>query len=131
MESKVTSNKNIQDSNSTMTLHPSYRPHYRNDDLKYFIRDFVEEQKRLLEIEKQEEEMQTLNNISLFYAKELEKMGVCLRKLDLIETHFESYGKYLTHFQKRTTKDMANKLGRYKFGNGDTVGLFEYSEKVQ
>ncbi len=57
-------------------------------------------------------------------------MGVCIRKLDLIETVFESYGKYLTEFQKRT-KDISNKIGRYKFSSGDTVGLFEYSEKVQ
>ncbi len=50
-------------------LHPSYRPHYRCDDLKYFIRDFVEQQKVWLEIERQEEETQSLNNISMFNAK--------------------------------------------------------------
>lgn len=25
---------------------------------------------------------------------------------------------------------MINKMGRYKFSNGDTVGLFEYNEKI-
>ena len=58
-------------------------------------------------------------------------MGLCVRKLDLIETIYESYGKYSTHFQKRTSKDMASKLIRYKISSGDTVGLFEYSEKIQ
>ncbi len=64
-------NENQIKINSDLNLHPSYRPHYRGDDLKYFIRDFVEEQKRLLELEKQEEETQSLNNISMYNAKVL------------------------------------------------------------
>jgi hypothetical protein len=62
-------NENQININSILNLHPSYRPHYRSDDLKYFIRDFVEEQKHLLEIERQEEETQSLNNISMYNAK--------------------------------------------------------------
>ncbi len=58
-------------------------------------------------------------------------MGLCVRKLDLVETVFESYGKYSTLFQKRVSKEQANKLIRYKISAGDTVGLFEYSEKIQ
>jgi hypothetical protein len=64
---------------------------------------------------------------------------VCIRKLELVETVLESYGKYVINFQKRTLsnilfnyiEDMNNKIARYKFGNGDIVGLFEYSDKVQ
>jgi hypothetical protein len=58
-------------------------------------------------------------------------MGLCVRKLDLVETIYESYGKYSTLFQKRASKDQTNKLIRYKISSGDTVGLFEYSEKIQ
>jgi hypothetical protein len=113
----------------------------RGGDLTATIKDFVEKQKIYLEKEKQEEEKQTLDNIFNYSARDLEKLGVCIRKLDIIETTFESYGKYLTHFQKRTTtsnnfiiyylEDIANKFTRYKFDTGDVVGLFEFSEKVQ
>jgi hypothetical protein len=77
----------------------------RNDkyDLKSTVKDFVEKQKSYLNLEKEEEERQTLDNIFNYSSRELEKRGVCIRKLDLIETVYESYGKYLTHFQKRTT----------------------------
>ena len=58
-------------------------------------------------------------------------MGLCVRKLDLLETVYESYDKYSTLFNKRTSKEKESKLIRYKITSGDTVGLFEYSERVQ
>jgi hypothetical protein len=33
----------------------------------------------------------------------MEKNGVCIRKLELIETIYESFGKYVSYFQKRHT----------------------------
>lgn len=72
-------------------------------DLKYRLKQFVENQLALLQKEKEEEEKQTIENIFNKSARQLEKLGVCIRKLDLIETVLESYGKYVSTFHKRVT----------------------------
>jgi hypothetical protein len=79
------------------------------NDLKTIVKDFVSSQAKYLDLEREEEERQTLDNIFNFSSRELEKKGVCIRKLDLLETVYESYGKYLTSFQKRTTSIKINK----------------------
>ena len=81
-------------------------------DLKYLLKEFSDLQKQSLKLEKEEEEKQSLDRIFYYSAKvinflklkELEKKGVAIRKLDLIETVYESFGKYVTNFQKRASK---------------------------
>ena len=65
-----------------------------------------------------------------YSAKQLESLGLCIRKLDLVETIYSSYGKYLWEFQKRTNSDFENKISKYKFHSGDVVGLFQYGDKI-
>ena len=100
------------------------------DDLKSIISSFVKEQLENLEMERKEEEETSISRISNYSAKQLESLGVCIRKLDLIETVYSSYGKYLCQFQKRTNSDFENKISKYKFDSGDVVGLFQYGDKI-
>ena len=100
------------------------------DDLKTIISSFVKEQLENLEIERKEEEATSISRISNYSAKQLETLGVCIRKLDLVETVYSSYGKYLCQFQKRTNSDFENKINKYKFDSGDVVGLFQYGDKI-
>ena len=100
------------------------------DDLKSIISSFVKEQLENLEMERKEEESASISRISNYSAKQLESLGVCIRKLDLVETVYSSYGKYLCQFQKRTNSDFENKISKYKFDSGDVVGLFQYGDKI-
>ena len=100
------------------------------DDLKSIISSFVKEQLENLEMEREEEESASISRISNYSAKKLESLGVCIRKLDLVETVYSSYGKYLCQFQKRTNSDFENKISKYKFDSGDVVGLFQYGDKI-
>jgi predicted DNA helicase len=100
------------------------------DDLKSIISFFVKEQLENLEMERKEEESASISRISNYSAKQLESLGVCIRKLDLVETVYSSYGKYLCQFQKRTNSDFENKISKYKFDSGDVVGLFQYGDKI-
>ena len=100
------------------------------DDLKSIISSFVKEQLENLEMEREEEESTSISRISNYSAKKLESLGVCIRKLDLVETVYSSYGKYLCQFQKRTNSDFENKISKYKFDSGDVVGLFQYGDKI-
>ena len=100
------------------------------DDLKTIISSFVKEQLDNLEMERKEEEATSISRISNYSAKQLETLGVCIRKLDLVETVYSSYGKYLCQFQKRTNSDFENKINKYKFDSGDVVGLFQYGDKI-
>ena len=100
------------------------------DDLKSIISSFVKEQLENLEMERKEEEETSISRISNYSAKQLESLGVCIRKLDLVETVYSSYGKYLCQFQKRTNSDFENKISKYKFDSGDVVGLFQYGDKI-
>ena len=100
------------------------------DDLKSIISSFVKEQLENLEMEREEEESTSISRISNYSAKKLESLGVCIRKLDLVETVYSSYGKYLCQFQKRTNLDFENKISKYKFDSGDVVGLFQYGDKI-
>ena len=100
------------------------------DDLKSIITSFVKEQLENLEMERKEEEETSISRISNYSAKQLESLGVCIRKLDLVETVYSSYGKYLCQFQKRTNSDFENKISKYKFDSGDVVGLFQYGDKI-
>ena len=100
------------------------------DDLKSIISSFVKEQLENLEMERKEEEETSISRISNYSAKQLESLGVCIRKLDLVETIYSSYGKYLCEFQKRTNSDFENKISKYKFDSGDVVGLFQYGDKI-
>ena len=100
------------------------------DDLKSIITSFVKEQLENLEMERKEEESASISRISNYSAKQLESLGVCIRKLDLVETVYSSYGKYLCQFQKRTNSDFENKISKYKFDSGDVVGLFQYGDKI-
>ena len=100
------------------------------DDLKSIISSFVKEQLENLEMERKEEEETSISRISNYSAKQLESLGVCIRKLDLVETIYSSYGKYLCQFQKRTNSDFENKISKYKFDSGDVVGLFQYGDKI-
>ena len=100
------------------------------DDLKSIISSFVKEQLENLEMEREEEEATSISRISNYSAKQLESLGVCIRKLDLVETVYSSYGKYLCQFQKRTNSDFENKISKYKFDSGDVVGLFQYGDKI-
>ena len=100
------------------------------DDLKSIISSFVKEQLENLEMERKEEESASISRISNYSAKQLESLGVCIRKLDLVETVYSSYGKYLCQFQKRTNSDFENKISKYKFDSGDVVGLFQYGDKL-
>ena len=100
------------------------------DDLKAIISSFVKEQLDNLEMERKEEEATSISRISNYSAKQLETLGVCIRKLDLVETVYSSYGKYLCQFQKRTNSDFENKINKYKFDSGDVVGLFQYGDKI-
>ena len=100
------------------------------DDLKSIISSFVKEQLENLEMERKEEEETSISRISNYSAKQLESLGVCIRKLDLVETIYSSYGKYLCQFQKRTNSDFENKINKYKFDSGDVVGLFQYGDKI-
>ena len=99
-------------------------------DLKSMITDFVKDQKYFLEKEREEEENDTVNRITTYSAKQLEKLGVCIRKLNLVNTEYASYGKYLIEFEKRCKSPFENKITKYKFDSGDVVGLFQYSEKI-
>ena len=81
-------------------------------------------------MERKEEESASISRISNYSAKQLESLGVCIRKLDLVETVYSSYGKYLCQFQKRTNSDFENKISKYKFDSGDVVGLFQYGDKI-
>ena len=65
------------------------------DDLKSIITNFVKEQLENLELEREEEENTSISRISNYSAKQLESLGLCIRKLDLVETVYSSYGKYL------------------------------------
>lgn len=96
----------------------------RRQDLPNIIKDFAERQKELLLKERVEEEKMNIENISNWKAKDLEQMGICMRKLEVVETSFESYGKYLIQFKRRTD---TNKID-YKFGCGDIVGIFTYQD---
>ena len=100
------------------------------DDLKSVITTFVKEQLENLELERKEEESASISRISNYSAKQLESLGLCIRKLDLVETIYSSYGKYLCEFQKRTNSDFENKISKYKFDSGDVVGLFQYGDKI-
>ena len=100
------------------------------DDLKSVITTFVKEQIENLELERKEEESASISRISNYSAKQLESLGLCIRKLDLVETIYSSYGKYLCEFQKRTNSDFENKISKYKFDSGDVVGLFQYGDKI-
>ena len=100
------------------------------NDLKSIISSFVKEQLENLEMERKEEEETSISRISNYSAKQLESLGVCIRKLDLVETVYSSYGKYLCQFQKRTNSDFENKISKYKFDSGDVVGLFQYGDKI-
>ena len=100
------------------------------NDLKSIITSFVQEQFENLEMERKEEEAASISRISNYSAKQLESLGVCIRKLDLVETVYSSYGKYLCQFQKRTNSDFENKISKYKFDSGDVVGLFQYGDKI-
>ena len=99
-------------------------------DLKSQLSTFIKEQKYYLELERQEEENESINKIANYSAKQLEKIGICIRKLEIVEIVYSSYGKYLTEFQKRTKCDFTTKITKYKFDNGDVVGLFQYSDKI-
>ena len=99
-------------------------------DLKSLITDFVKDQIYNLELEKKEEENELLNRISNYSAKQLEQLGVCIRKLKIEEITYSSYGKYLTEFKKKSENDFSNKISKYKFDNGDVVGLFSYGNKI-
>lgn len=103
----------------------------KKTDLKVEISEFVEEQLDYLEIERQEEEEKTCQKLTTYSAKELENIGVCIRKLNIVEITLESYGKYLTEFEKRTHGDMEKKINKYKFEPGDVVGLYTYSNQLQ
>ena len=98
-------------------------------DLKSMIADFVKDQLYNLDLEKKEEENEILNRISNYSAKQLESLGVCIRKLKIENITLSSYGKYLIEFIK-TTENFQNKISKYKFDNGDVVGLFSYSDKI-
>ena len=100
------------------------------DDLKSIITTFVKEQYENLELERKEEENASISRISNYSAKQLESLGLCIRKLDLVEITYSSYGKYLCEFQKRTNSDFENKISKYKFDSGDVVGIFQFSEKI-
>lgn len=100
-------------------------------DLKVEINEFLKEQLEYLEIERKEEEETTLQKLTNCSAKELEKLGVCIRKLNIVEITLESYGKYQTEFEKRTQGDMERKINKYKFEPGDVVGLYSYSNNLQ
>jgi hypothetical protein len=100
------------------------------EDLKSIITTFVKEQLENLELERKEEESMSISRISNYSAKQLESLGLCMRKLDLVEIVYSSYGKYLCEFQKRTNSDFENKISKYKFDSGDVVGLFQYGEKI-
>lgn len=100
------------------------------DDLKSIITSFVKDQLYYLELERKEEENMSISRISNYSAKQLESLGLCIRKLDLIETIYSSYGKYLSEFQKRTNSDFENKINKYKFDSGDVVGIFQYGDKI-
>ena len=100
------------------------------EDLKSVISTFVKEQLENLELERKEEESASISRISNYSAKQLESLGLCIRKLDLVETVYSSYGKYLCEFQKRTNSDFENKINKYKFDSGDVVGLFQYGDKI-
>ena len=69
-------------------------------DLKTMISDFVKDQLYNLDLEKKEEENEILSRISNYSAKQLEQLGVCIRKLKIEEITYSSYGKYLTEFKK-------------------------------
>ena len=99
-------------------------------DLKSLKTDFVKYQIYNLELEKKEEENKLLNRISNYSAKQLEQLGVCIRKLKIEEITYSSYGKYLTEFKKKSENDFSNKISKYKFDNGDVVGLFSYGNKI-
>ena len=99
-------------------------------DLKSLITDFVKDQIYNLELEKKEEENELLNRISNYSAKQLEQLGVCIRKLKIEEITYSSYGKYLTEFKKKSENDFSNKISKYKFDDGDVVGLFSYGNKI-
>ena len=98
-------------------------------DLKTMISDFVKEQLYNLDLEKKEEENEILSRISNYSAKQLESLGVCIRKLKIENITLSSYGKYLIEFIK-TTENFQNKISKYKFDNGDVVGLFSYGDKI-
>ena len=99
-------------------------------DLKTMVTDFVKDQKYYLELEREEEENCTTQRITTYSAKQLEKLGICIRKLNVVDIEYTSYGKYLAEFQKRTNSSFENKITKYKFDSGDVVGLFQYSEKI-
>jgi len=100
-------------------------------DLKEILKDFSTKQMELLEKEREEEENEAIENINNYSAKELELQGVCMRKLEIIEITTGLYGKYIAQFQKRAKIDEQQPLSRYKFGEGDIVGVYEFDEKIK
>ena len=54
-----------------------------------------------------------------------------MRKLEVFEISTGLYGKYITQFQKRTNREDEQPLSKYKFGEGDIVGVYEFDEKIR
>lgn len=100
-------------------------------DLDILVKEFAIYQKQLYQLEKEEEERINIENILIYNIKELETMGICMTKLEVLELTFTSYGKYLTKFCKRGSNDVNyNCNSKYKFGGGDVVGLYNYQDKL-
>ena len=99
-------------------------------DLKTSITLFVKSQLEYLEKEHQAEEEETINKISTYSAKQLENLGFCIRKLEIVEKIYSAYGKYQIEFKKKTKEDISLIINKYKFDNGDSVGLFKYGDKI-
>ena len=99
-------------------------------DLKTSITLFVKSQLEYLELEHQAEEEETINKISTYSAKQLENLGFCIRKLEIVEKIYSAYGKFQIEFKKKTKEDISLIINKYKFDNGDSVGLFKYGDKI-
>ena len=103
----------------------------KSTDLKEILKEFASKQMKLLEQERIEEENEAVENINKYSAKELELQGVCMRKLEILDISSGLYGKYIVNFQKRAKVEEHQPLSKYKFGEGDIVGVYEFDEKIK
>lgn len=96
----------------------------RKNNLEDVLKDEAKTQKELIKIEKEEEEQQNIESIQKYSVKELESLGICIRKLQILEVTYESYGK--THVIFKRLIEIQTKIS-----TGDILGLFAYSDKLE
>lgn len=106
------------------------------------IRKFIEKQRELIQVERNEEETQLTELLRDTKVKDLARFGLCVTKLKIKKTKVGAFDKPVVVFCKKgletakqveecTSKeylDKSNFLENLRFGKGDLLGLY-VSEK--